>query len=190
MTFYNNGQSIGTGPLSVVNGQEQATFTTNTLSTASHSITAVYTSGDANFLPSPVSSAVTQVVNKANTSATVVTSASPTVYGQAVTLTATVSIVSPGSTAVASPTGTVTFYDNGTAIGTGTLSVVSGQDQATLTTSALEHIQPPHHRGLHERRRQLQCEPGLVVRQPTWSTKIVRRPSPARRRPSRMSDKP
>ena len=143
VTIYNNGQSIGTGPLSVANGQEQTTFTTNTLSTASHSITAVYTSGDANFLPSPDSSAVTQVVNKASTSATVVTSASPTVYGQAVTLTATVSIVSPGSTAVASPTGTVTFYDNGTAIGTGTLSVVSGQDEATLTTSALSTSSHP-----------------------------------------------
>ena len=60
-------------------------------------------------------------------------------HGQAVTFTATVSVVSPGSTAVAYPTGTVTFYDNGTSIGTGTLSVVGGQDQATLTTSYAEH---------------------------------------------------
>ena len=58
-------------------------------------------------------------------------------HGQSVTFTATVSVVSPGSTAVANPTGTVTFYDDGTSIGTGTLSVVSGQDQATFTTSAL-----------------------------------------------------
>ena len=114
MTFYNNGTSIGTGTLSVVNGQDQASFTTRTLSTASHPITAAYTSGDANFVPSPASTAVTQVVNKANTSATVASSVSPSVYGQAVTFTATVSVVSPGSTAVANPTGTVTFYDNGT----------------------------------------------------------------------------
>ena len=53
MTFYDNGTSIGTGTLSVVNGQEQASFTTSTLSTASHSITAAYTSGDGNFVPSP-----------------------------------------------------------------------------------------------------------------------------------------
>ena len=67
VTFYNNGTSIGTGTLSVVSGQEQASFTTSTLSTASHPITAAYTSGDANFVPSPASTAVTQVVNKANT---------------------------------------------------------------------------------------------------------------------------
>ena len=136
VTFYNNGTSIGTGTLSVVNGQEQATLTTNALSTATHSITAAYTSGDANFVPSPVSTAVTQVVNQANTSATVATSISPSVHGQAVTFTATVSVVSPGSTAVANPTGTVTFYDNGAAIGTGTLSGTS-TDTATFTTSTL-----------------------------------------------------
>src|SRR5208283_3093306 len=79
VTFYDNGTSIGTGTLSVVNGQEQATFTTSTLSTASHPITAAYTSGDANFVPSSVSTAVTQVVNKANTSATVATPLTPSV---------------------------------------------------------------------------------------------------------------
>src|SRR5208283_5803293 len=75
VTFYNNGTSIGTGTLSVVNGQEQASFTTATLSTASHSITAAYTSGDGNFVPSSPSTAVTQVVNKDSTTTAV--SASP-----------------------------------------------------------------------------------------------------------------
>ncbi len=107
------------------------------LSTASHQITAAYTSGDANFIPSPTSTPQTQVVNKANTTTTVASSLSPTVFGQPVTFTATVSVVGPGSTAVAYPSGTVTFYDNGTAIGTGTLGVVNGQDQATFTTSNL-----------------------------------------------------
>ena len=118
-------------------------MTIATLSTASHSITAAYTSGDTNFIPSPASTAVTQVVNKASTSTTVASSVSPSVHGQSVTFTATVSVVSPGSTAVASPTGTVTFYDNGTSIGTGTLSVVSGQDQATFTTSSLSTATHP-----------------------------------------------
>ena len=31
----------------------------------------------------------------------------------------------------------MTFYDNGTAIGTGTLALVGGSDEATLTTSVL-----------------------------------------------------
>ncbi len=136
-TFYDNGQSIGSGVLSVVNGLEQATFSTSLLSTGSHAMTAAYTSGDANFVPSPISGAVTQVVNMATTSAAVATSGSPSVYGQAVTFTATVNVVSPGSTAVAYPTGTVTFYDNGASIGTRALSVFNGKDQAVLNTSAL-----------------------------------------------------
>jgi len=143
VTFYDNGSSIGTGTLSVVSGQDVATLTTSTLSTSSHPITAAYTSGDGNFSASPASSAATQFVNKASTSTTVATSSSPSVSGQAVTFTATVSVVGPGSTAVASPTGTVTFYDNGTSIGTGTLSVVSGHDVATLTTTALSTANHP-----------------------------------------------
>ena len=105
-------------------------------------------------------------VNKANTSATVASSVNPSVYGQTVTFTATVSVVSPGSTAVAYPTGTVTFYDGGTSIGTGTLSVVSGQDQATLGTSTLGHGHRFDYRGLYQRRRQFQREPGLYGDQP------------------------
>ncbi|MGO9923386.1 MAG: Ig-like domain repeat protein [Isosphaeraceae bacterium] len=137
LTFYDNGNSMGMGTLAVVNGQDQASLTIATLSTTNHSITAAYTSGDTNFIPSPTSMPVTQVVNKANTNASVASSGTPSVHGQPVTVTATVSVISPGSTAVAYPTGTVTFYDNETSIGTGALSVVSGHDVATLTTSAL-----------------------------------------------------
>ncbi len=137
VTFYDSGHVIGTGMLGLVGGQDEATFTTSMLSTAGHSITAAYTSGDDNFEPSPISASITQVVNPAGTSTTVATSGSPSGAGETVVFTATVSVVSPGSTAVASPTGTVTFYDNGVALGTGTLSVVSGQDRASFSTGAL-----------------------------------------------------
>ena len=143
VTFYDNGSSIGTGTLNVVNGQDQASLTIATLSTVSHPITAAYTSGDGNFIPSPISTALTQVVNPANTMTTIATSVSPSVHGQAVTFTAMVSVVSPGSTAVASPTGIVTFYDNGTSLGTGNLGVVNGQDVATYTTSVLATASHP-----------------------------------------------
>ena len=111
VTFYDNGTSIGTGTLSVVNGHDQATFTTSALSTASHPITAAYTSGDGNFNASPVSTAVTQVVNKDST--TTAAGASPALanVGQAVTFTATVTANAPGS---GTPTGTVDFYDTTT----------------------------------------------------------------------------
>ena len=137
VTFYDNGHVMGSGMLALVGGQDEAMFTTNLLSTSSHSITAAYTSGDTNFALSPVSASITQLVNPAGTSTTVATSGSPSGAGQTVAFTATVSVVSPGSTAIASPSGTVTFYDNGVAIGTGTLSVVSGQDRATFSTGSL-----------------------------------------------------
>lgn len=55
---------------------------------------------------------------------TVETSSSPSTYGSAVTFTATIS---------GGPTGTVTFYDGGASIGTGTINGTT----ATLTTSSL-----------------------------------------------------
>ncbi len=55
--------------------------------------------------------------------------------GDLVTVTATVADSSNGS--MGTPTGLVTFFANGMPIGTGTLAVVSGSDQATFTTSLL-----------------------------------------------------
>ena len=57
-----------------------------------------------------------------NTTTTTLTSSSPnntSVFGQSVTFTATVAVVSPGT---GTPTGTVTFKDGSTTLGTGTLS--------------------------------------------------------------------
>lgn len=64
------------------------------------------------------------------TATALVSSANPSVFGQTVTFTATVSAVAP---AVGTPTGTVTFLDGGSPIGTGALS----GGLATFTTSAL-----------------------------------------------------
>ena len=68
----------------------------------------------------PARSAVlTQTVNQDSTTTKVTSSANPSVYGQSVTFTATVKAASPGS---GTPTGTVTFYDGSTNLGSGTLS--------------------------------------------------------------------
>jgi hypothetical protein len=124
VTFFDGGSSIGSGTLS----GGSATFTTSSLSVANHSITASY-GGDANNNSSS-STAITQTVNKASTSTSVASSANPSVFGQTVTFTATVSAVSPGA---GTPTGTVTFSDGGTSIGTGTLS----GGQANFSTTSL-----------------------------------------------------
>jgi hypothetical protein len=95
---------------------------------ASNSVTP--TSTDVGGLAGNTSTATLTIV-KANTATAVASSANPSVFGQSVMFTATISAVSPGS---GTPTGTVTFLDNGTAIGTGP---VNSGGVATFTTSAL-----------------------------------------------------
>ena len=69
-------------------------------------------------------------VAQASTTTTVTSSPNPSVAGEPVTLTATVSPVSPGS---GTPTGTVIFSNGSTQLGTETLS----DGVATLTTTTL-----------------------------------------------------
>src|SRR6185369_13046597 len=106
----------------------QATFTTAALALGSHSITAIYS--DDNAFNDSTSAPLTQTVNltgtKINSSTAVTSSVNPSAVGQSVTFTATV-------TGAGTPTGSVTFKDGTTTLGTGTLS--SGQ--ATFSTSAL-----------------------------------------------------
>jgi hypothetical protein len=81
-----------------------ATLTTAALAVGGHAITATY-SGGGNFLGS--SGSLTQTVNQDATTTTLASSADPSVFGQAVTFTATLTANTPGS---GTPTGTVTFY--------------------------------------------------------------------------------
>jgi ELWxxDGT repeat protein len=115
------------GTVSLSGGR--ATFTTASLSRGNHAISANY-GGDGNFLTSAYTN-YGQTVQKAATATTVTPSANPVVVGQTLTLTATVQASSPGA---GTSTGTVTFKDITTALGTGTLNA-SGQ--VTFTTSAL-----------------------------------------------------
>src|SRR5262249_48146639 len=85
--------------------------------------------GDANFSAS-TSTAVTQTVNKAATTSTVTSSATPAVFGQSVTFTVTVSPTAPGA---GTPTGTVTFRDGTATLGTSTLTT-GGQATSTIST--------------------------------------------------------
>src|SRR2546426_1168914 len=85
--------------------------------------------GDGNFTGS-ASPSVTQTVNKDATTTVVTSSANPSVFGQSVTFTATVSANAPGA---GTPTGTVSFSDGANSLGRSTLSGGS----ATLTTTTL-----------------------------------------------------
>jgi len=104
-----------------------ATCAVGTLSVGSHSISAVY-SGDANNTGSS-SAPFTQTVNGAATGTTLTSNAAPSVFGQAVTFTATVG----GNT----PTGTVTFNDGANPVAGCTNPATLASGVATCTTSTL-----------------------------------------------------
>jgi len=126
VTFYDGVTALGTGTL---DGSGHASLATSALQIGARSITAVYP-GDINVTGS-TSAPITQTVTQA-TSGTIValtTGATPSVFGQTLTFTAT---VGPQFTGL--PTGTVTFYEGNTALGTGALN---GSAHATLTTTAL-----------------------------------------------------
>ena len=126
VTLLDGVTSLGTAAL---DGAGEATFAVSSLGVGSRSITAVY-DGNATYDTS-TSAALTQTVNKADSAAALGSSAAPSVFGQAVTLTATLTATAPGA---GTPTGTVTFMDGATTLGTGTLD---GSGVATLGTSAL-----------------------------------------------------
>jgi hypothetical protein len=123
VSFLDGTKTIGTGTL---NGGV-ATFSTSALAVAGHSITASY-GGDPNFTGS-TSAALTQTVKAYASTASVTTSANPSVYGQNLNFTASVKAASGTLT----PTGTVEFLDGTTVIDTATLS----GGKATFKTSAL-----------------------------------------------------
>ncbi len=121
--FFDGTSSLGIVALS----GGTASLTTATLAVGTHFITAIY-SGDGNFGGS-TSASLTQTVSAGTvgTTTTLTSSLNPSAYGQQVTFTAT---VSPSSGA----TGTVTFKDGGSAIGT---SPLDASGVATLSISSL-----------------------------------------------------
>ena len=121
VTYFDGKTQIGTSTLDILG---LTSFNISTLSAGSHTITAVY-SGDNTFLGS-TSNIVIQKVHY-DTKTTLTSSVNPSISGQSVRFTATV------TAAAGTPTGTVTFNDGFTVLGTGTLS----GGKATYTTSAL-----------------------------------------------------
>jgi hypothetical protein len=131
VTFYNGSTVLGTVTLS--NGV--AKLTTSGLTVGSHTLKATY-GGNGNFTTS--SRSITETVKKDSTKLT----ASPTsaTVNKAVTLTAKVSVTSPGS---GTPTGTVTFKDATTGKVLGTATLVNGTAtlaNVTFTTTGTHKV--------------------------------------------------
>ncbi len=105
VTFEDGGTTLGSAP---VNSSGVATFPVSNLALGLHPITSIY-SGDGSF-GGNTSPEFDLTVNQASTTTTVSASSNPSAFGQNIALTAQVAAVAPGS---GTPTGSVTFFDNG-----------------------------------------------------------------------------
>ncbi len=122
--FFRDGNTLlGSAPL---DASGKATIPVS-LGIGTHTLTTFF-SGTTGFADS-TSASVAETVNQAATKVALRSSLNPAVTGQAVTFTATVAAVAPGAT---TPTGTVTFKDGNTVLGT--VAVGTG-GTATFTTS-------------------------------------------------------
>jgi hypothetical protein len=138
VTFWDNDDLLFTETLENVKGVMTATGSTSDLPVGDDAITAVYSSDNSNF-GSSESEPFTETVIKADTQATVAASSGRLVFGQQLTFTATVSAMAPSVMApgVDTPTGTVTFNEDGKLLGTATLSTLGGVTTATYSTNNL-----------------------------------------------------
>ncbi|MDI3563428.1 Ig-like domain repeat protein [Bradyrhizobium sp. Arg816] len=120
VTFYDGATSLGSGTVS----GSAAMLTVSSLSTGSHTITAVY--GGDSHNAGATSNVMTVTVGSASLSVSISSSSLSPTLGQSVIFTAT---LSGGS----SPSGSVTFKDGSTTLGAATIS----GSTATFTTSSL-----------------------------------------------------
>jgi hypothetical protein len=131
--FFDGQELLGAVSLTAVDpGSASAVFAWSSLGAGTHAISAQYV-GNFNFAGATASRS--QVVGTQPTVTGLTAAPNPATYGDAVTLTATVAADPAGS---GTPTGTVTFLDGTTVLGTADLADVNRTQQATLTVPRLE----------------------------------------------------
>ncbi|GAB2726996.1 FG-GAP-like repeat-containing protein [Kitasatospora kifunensis] len=144
VTFKDGRNVLGTATLSPGSGPDcgRATLSTAGLSVGPHGLTADY-AGDGDHLGGP-SAALTQQVTPAQVATSLVSSADPATLGSPVTFTDTVCPALPSTSPSAAPTGTVTFADGDTTIGTGTLAPGGGPN-CSRAQASWSHLLPGSH---------------------------------------------
>jgi hypothetical protein len=123
VAFMDNAQPLGT---SALNGSGAASLTTSALTVGQHSITAAY-AGDANDTGSN-STVIVETVSQASPSIQINSSINPSLASSGVTFTATL------KNGVATPAGTVTWYDGTTVLGTSAMSASAASFNANTLT--------------------------------------------------------
>ncbi len=175
VTFKDGSTVLGTANL---NGLGVATFSpSSTLAFGNHNIIATF-AGDANYNTS-TSTALSFTVTQAVAAGSVSSTSNPSPFGRSVTLQATVTDASPGSTGT--PTGTVTFFDGSTAI-SGAIALSAGTASfSTSTLNAGTHNITVSYSGDNNFTSFATSSPILVqtVTQDATSTALTALPSPA-----------
>jgi hypothetical protein len=148
VNFLDGTKVIGSGTVAfdAANGVYDATYTTTTFAVGTHLLKAQFL-GNADDAASGTATAISQKVAVAPTSIVGITASDstgdpngdPTYFGQTATFTATVAANAP---ATGTPSGTVTFKDNGVAITGGTVSLIG--NTALFATSSLAVLTAPH----------------------------------------------
>jgi hypothetical protein len=124
MSFLDGATLLGTGTIS----GGVVTFTTNTLSSGSHSLTASYP-GDTNY-SAAVSPVVAQVITKTSATMSITSSKNPSNYGDVVIFTVTAA----GLVGLPNPSGSVTVSDGSTVLA---VVALNGSGVATDTVQTL-----------------------------------------------------
>lgn len=138
MTMSVDGVATSTQTVATANGTTSANFTLTMTTGGVHALQATY-AGDGNYVTS--TSAPAQItVGKGATTTTLTAAPATLTAGTPETFTATVAPLNP-TTTTANLTGTVTFYDGTTLLGTGTLAAnVATLGNITLSTTAAHQI--------------------------------------------------
>jgi type II secretory pathway pseudopilin PulG len=144
--FFDGGAAIAacggaTGEPLSASSPDTATCTIIYAAIGTHSITAQYLGNSGIFNGSPVSGTISEMIGQGPTAAAVVSSSNPSVFGQTVTYTVTVTAASP-STGI--PTGSVKFMDGGVAIAGCSAQVLTGTSTDTATCAATYNATGSH----------------------------------------------
>ena len=107
-----------------------ASYVNSTLTAGTHTITAVYL-GDVDYAASTSTQIITETIAQTATTTLLSSSATSSISGRPITLTASVAPSSPGGS---TPTGTVNFMEGNILLGTGPIN----KGVAVLTTSSLD----------------------------------------------------
>jgi large repetitive protein len=127
--FKSNGVNLGNAV--ALSGGSASSVPIPSLTVGNYPVTAEYI-GDSGFNPSSGTIAGGQTVNKANSRTSITSSVNPSVFGQSVTFTATLTAVAPGA---GTPTGAVQFKTNDIDFGSAVL--ISGGSATSAAVSSL-----------------------------------------------------